>query len=332
MSITQQVQPTNPNGVGDGAPIEDAGNTPNGSQTSFQRVSPEEAATLPYDELKRRMREEARLVEAGELDATRPVVQEDDGDDDGDELGTAGRDEDSSQGSGGAGGGGTTQQPQDSELQNLLRQAQDRAATLERERAQEREANQRAQLQAQHQRVEQAIAALPETQQSLARQDYMNRLGAQALNDYHGFLQQREQAVRNAELVQARRQLPDLLSELADSVAQRHGLRNADPLKSYVKSAEFRQLLEASNTEDALTAAAANAGQWMEYLAQQQATQNATLREQRRKNAPRTVRDTPNGGVPPAGGDMDAVRRINTMSKDEFFAWKKQQLREAATR
>lgn len=330
----QQTQPVAPEQGNVSAPQSAEGSSAESTQqTPFQRVSPEEAATLPYPELKRRMREEARLQADGQL----PEPVGDDHDEDEGEAGTAGQDSTRAQGSGGEGGGTTRQS--DPELQSLLTQAQARAAQLERERAQERQqlesAAQQAQLQAQHQRVEQAIANLPEQQQELARRDYMNRLGRQALNDYHGFLTQREQAIRQAEIGQVRNTLPSMLAELADAVAQRHGLRNADPLKQYVQSKEFKQLLEASQTEDALTAAAANAGQWMEFLAVQQAAQNTQARESRRQNAaanPRVVRDTPPGGVPTAGGDMDLVRRINTMSKEEFFAWKKQQLREANSR
>lgn len=319
----------------DGSTPQEGANQQQPVESTYQRVTPEQAATLPYDELKRRMKEEARLHAEGLLpDSTESEGAVEEGTSEGDEAGASSREHAGGQAGGGAEGSGATS-TQDSELQTLLRQAQERAATLERERAEEKQQAERAQMQARHQQVEEAISRLPEQQQAIARQDYMNRLGQQALTEYHNFLQTREQNIRQAEIAQARVQIPQLLAELADSVASRHGLRNADTLKAYVNSAEFKTLLEASQSEDALTVAAANAGQLMEFLAAQQAAQNASTRETRRQNAaanPKVRRDTPNGGVPTAGGDAELVRRIETMPRDEFFAWKKEQLRQAAQR
>lgn len=332
----QQVQPGTLEQGADGSTSQAEANQQGTAESTYQRVTPEEAATLPYAELKRRMKEEARLHAEGLLPTSGQATAGEEGTgEQEDEAGTSSREHAAE--TAGTSGGETRSgaAPQEQNLQELLRQAQERAAQLERERADERQQAERAQMQANHQRVEEAISRLPEQQQPLARQDYMNRLGQQALNEYHSFLQTREQNVRQAEIAQARTQIPQLLSELADSVAQRHGLRNADTLKAYVTSAEFRALLDASGTEEALTAAAANAGQWMEFLAGQQAAQNAQRLETRRQNAAnanKVVRDTPPSGVPVAGGDMDAVNRINNMSREEFFAWKKQQLQAAAQR
>jgi hypothetical protein len=342
LKFEQQAQSPDNSIVGEANPPSHEGNVGQSEQAPYKRVTAEEAATLPYDELKRRMKEERRLYEEGLLPATEVQSDEGDGGDhgnlEGNEARTAGQD-DSTDGTRSGGEGGDTAAQGDPALQKLLQQAQERNAQLEREaresqqRAQkEREERERNDLQAQHQRVEEAIGRLPQQQQELARRDYMNRLGQRALNDYYGFLQTREQQIRQAEIVHARREIPSMLGELADSVAQRHGLRNADSLKQYVTSKEFKELLDAANTEDALTAVAANAGQWMEFLAVQQATQNAQQREARRQKAaanPPVQRDTPLGGVPTAGGDMDLVRRINTMTKEEFFKWKKDQLRAA---
>ena len=92
---------------------------------------------------------------------------------------------------------------------------------------------------------------------------------------------------------------------------------------------QFKQLLDAAQTEDALTGAAVNAGQWMEYYASEESTRLATQREQRRLKAAADpkVRDTPQGGV--MGGGMDEVTRIKTMPREDFFKMKKEQLRQA---
>lgn len=322
--------------IGDEVPgaggSDEGGSGQQAAQPTYKRVTPEEAATLDYAELKRRMREERRLYEDGllpEASATSQTSDEEQESTD-ETAGTAGQEDEGTSRSGGKQAGGTGQR-QESDLERLAREAREENQRLADENRKMREDQQRATLEAQHRRVEEEIASLPQQQQAIARQAYMNRLGQQALNDYYGYLNQREQAIRQAELSQARVQLPGLLSELADSVAQRHGVK-ADRLKEYVTSDQFRELLNNSPTEEALTVAAANAGQWMEFLAVQEASRLATEREARRQKAAANPqrRDTPNGGVPTAGGDLDIVRRINSMTKEEFFAYKKQKLRESA--
>ena len=332
-----QQQPTGGEATSAGIPGEDVGSGQATEQPTFKRVTPEEAATLDYAELKRRMREERRLYEEGLLPEASATSQTGDEDEDttGGTAGTAGQEDSGNQGSGGRETGGTGQQAgQSSDLERLAREARERETALRAENHRLQEEQRQRELQARHQRVEAEIASLPQQQQAIARQAYMNQLGQAALNDYYGYLNQREQAIRQAELGQARVQLPGLLSELAESVAQRHGVKS-DRLKEYVTSDQFRELLNNAPTEEALTVAAANAGQWMEFLAVQEVNRLASEREQRRQRAaanPKVQRDTPAGGVPTAGGELDIVRRINSMSKEEFFEYKKQKLREAAGR
>src|SRR5687768_12797122 len=77
------------------------GNPDSNQESAYQRVSVEEAATLPYEELKRRMREERRLAEEGALPDI-SVSGADGGDESGDDDGNAGQeDSDNTQGSGG---------------------------------------------------------------------------------------------------------------------------------------------------------------------------------------------------------------------------------------
>ena len=322
----QQLQPGALEQGNDGAPTgEGTGN----DQPSYQRVTPEEAATLPYAELKRRMKQEAQLAEDGLLETTsapESTGEEDETATTADATGQ--RDSRGQQRSGGNTQGG--------DLSALLAQATQRAETLERERAEERAAQvrekaerERQETLAQHRRVEEHIASLPAREQEIARRDYVSRLGQQAVNEYYGLLQQRETAVRQAELQQARIQIPNLLNELADDVATRHGIK-ADRLKDYVGSQQFRDLLGAAHSEEAMTAVAANAGQLMEFIATQEEARLTQEREKRRQAAvanPRVRRDTPAGGVPTAGGDTNLATRIQNMSSAEFMAWKKQQLR-----
>ena len=208
-------------------------------------------------------------------------------------------------------------------------QAQQEARAARAEVARIQKERETADFQAQHKAVEDRINALPTAaQQEIARQHYLNTVNQRALNEFTQHLQQRETNIRQAELAAAKQTLPGLLGELATSVAERHGVK-PDTLVAYVKSPQFKQLLDAAQTEDALTGAAVNAGQWMEYYASEESTRLATQREQRRLKAAADpkVRDTPQGGV--MGGGMDEVTRIKTMPREDFFKMKKEQLRQA---
>lgn len=298
---------------------------------SYSRVTAEEAETLPFAELKRRMREEADLTEKGLLFE----------DDDGPLAGTTdGANVEPSSGTNPGRNAGSTPAPQaDGTPQSrpavggtdadALAQARREAAEARAEVERIRKERETADFQARHQQVEARIASLPTAaQQEIARQHYYNQLNQQALGEFTQHLTAREAAIRQAELVQTRAKLPSLLSEMADGVAERHGVK-ADTLKSYVNSPQFKELLNAAQNEDALTGAAINAGQWMEYLAGEEATRLATQREQRRLNAAanKQMRDTPQGNV--SGGGIDEVTRIRTMPREEFFKMKHEQLRQA---
>lgn len=328
----QQNQSTDLEQVSDGV-ANDAGTA--AEQPAYQRVTPEEAATLPYPELKRRMKLEASLHDQGLLPDASATGTTGEDSEDVESATSAGQGQQGTQRSGGSQAGGPGQSGE-ADVAGLLGQAQERLKTLEAERAEERRAaaqreqeRERQEMLAQHKRVEDHIATLPQQQQADARRFYANQLRESALNEYTTFLGQREAAIRQAEVAQARHTIPNLLNELAGDVASRHGVK-PDLLREYISSKEFSDLLVAANTEEALTAVAANAGQWMEFLATREEGRLAAERERRRQNAvqnPRVARDTPKGGVPTAGGDMDLANRIQNMSSAEFMAWKKDQLR-----
>lgn len=327
--VQQQSQPIVDDVNGAGSPAEDVGNVAVGEQPSFQRVTPEDAETLPYDELKRRMRAERDAYDEN------PAAFDGTDDSEGDVGGTS-----DNAGSGNRQQQASGQQPdgtgqRDPNAQQLLQQAQAaiaRAADLERRAAEERAQREQAAYEAQVRRAQQEIAAAPQAQQPILQQALLNQLRQQALGDFDSHLTQRAQHIQAAELRVMKGQVPDLLTELADSVAQRHNIK-ADRLKEYITSPQFKELVQAANTEDALTGVAANAGQWMEYLASTEEMRLANERDQRRQRAaqnPKVLRDTPAGGVPMSGGEADIVRQINTMSKEEFFAYKKKLLSQQA--
>lgn len=317
--------------------VDDSGGA-NGAATLERQLPPritvEEAETLPFAELKRRMREEARLTEEGLL--TAPSDGSGEAGDDGANVEPSGA-ANSGQNAGGANANNrnqaTTQgQPPvgGTDYNALLAQAQKEAREAKAEAARIKEEQETATLRARHAQVEANINALPsQAQQEIARQHYMNTLNQQALNDYHRHLASREATIRQAELVTAKTTVPTLLEELATSVAERHGVK-PDKLVTYIKSPQFKELISAAQDENALTGAAINAGQWMEFIATEEATQLATAREQRRlqrAQAP-VARDTPASGVP-AGGGLGEVARINSMTREEFFAHKKALLAQA---
>lgn len=306
-------------------------NSANGADTiarqpTLSHVSPEEAESLPFDQLKARMREEARLIEEGVLP---PPDGGSGAEGAADAAATTGND---------AGGGstptpgessaGTSQQsgtpsPREQQLEQALQavyaQQQEAVRTAEAGR-----------LQAQHAQAEATIAAMPPEQQADARRYYQSQLHQAQLNDYGRYLAEREGAIQQQEFKQAKSFFNESVDSLAAYVAERHGIA-PDRLAAFAKSKESQALLEAATNPQALQVAAASIGQTMDWLAQQEAQQSATAKETRRANASgRVQRDVPAGaGNAVAGGQQDEIARINNMSRQEFFAYKAQKLREA---
>src|SRR5690348_12032923 len=97
--LQQQQQPT-ADDVSDAGSPEETGSGSAQDQPGYQRVTPEEAASLPYDELKKRMREEARLHEEGLLPASASTEPAEENDDEADTSNNAGPDTSSSSASG----------------------------------------------------------------------------------------------------------------------------------------------------------------------------------------------------------------------------------------
>lgn len=323
--------------VGDEASLE--GNSANGAavierQPTLSRVSPEEAASLPYDELRRRMEAEARLAEEGLLPDARGGEQAEASEPDADaETGDAGE-------TSGASGAeeaidGQPKQGRSGTSQQVGNQSPDRVAQLEaeiakvqRERQEEQQAQQRQRLADQHRNAEAAIAQLPRDQQEIARLRYQNSLHQTQLNDYTTYLQQREQAIAQQEFTHAKQFFSNSMDSLAQYVAERFDVK-PEIVASFGKSKEAKALLEAATTPQSLQTAAASIGQTMEWLAAQEQQRLRSQREQRRESqSNRVQRDMPNAaGNVTSGGGMDEVARINNMSRTEFFAWKAEQLR-----
>lgn len=316
------------------------GNSANGAavieRQNFQRVSPDEAASLPYDELRRRMEAEARLAQDGLLPdedgGSREEAQNPDADA---ETGSAENPQGAQRGSGDSGTGSTGAQRTTQQVGNQPPSA--REAQLEQELLRVRQEQFRNQqtaeqqrLMAQHQQVEQNIARLPQQHQQAAREDYGRQLHQAQLNDYNRYLATREQAIAQQEFVGAKKFFNDNVDSLSKYVADRFEVK-PDALASFAKSKEAQELLAAAQTPEALQVAAASIGQTMEWLASQEQNRLNAAREQRRqRDAGKVQRDMPTGAqAVAAGGGIDEVARINSMPRADFFKWKQEQLRAA---
>lgn len=318
-------------------PVESANDTSvsdaSGSQTAFQRVSEEEAVTLPYAELRRRMEAERDLVDKGLLTPEQSGDSDEapdtsanaelEGEDD--KSPTAGRQQgrqpQAQQNNGGQSGDGNP-------ASAVLEQATRRVRELEQQNQQLAKAQQDAELQRRHNEIQAEIAQLPREQQAVAQAHYRNQLGQLVNMDAFREIEQRQQAVAAAELNIAKRQLPSMLSEVAAEVASKHGIPT-DFLAEYVNSPQTLNLINAATNEQGIMLAASTVGEMLDFMAGREAGKRAAAREARRQQRAKAPaqRDTPIGGVPLAGGELDEVTRIQNMSTKDFFEWKKQQLR-----
>lgn len=316
-----------------------SGNSANGAavierQPTLSRVTPEEAANLPYDELRKRMLAEARLAADGLLPDAPGGEQEGapEADADAESVG-AGDNRGARQPAqeqpnpNPQQGGGTSQQDGN---QSRLAQLESELARVRQETQQREQQAQQQALLAQHQRIEADIARLPEAQRAIARQNYANQLQQQQLNDYYGFLQQRENAIAQQELQQTKRYMASSLGSLAEFVANSHGIK-PDVLNTYVASEDVQQLIARVGDNQSLESTMHSISQTLAWMASQEAQRLQAQREQRReRDANRVQRDMPQQArSQAAGGGIDDVARIENMSREEFFQWKRDELRKA---
>jgi hypothetical protein len=184
-----------------------------------------------------------------------------------------------------------------------------------------------ARIRQQHEQVEAHIRTLPEVQQPVARQHYMNQLNQAALNDYTRHLANQQAQLADTELRLAVQQAPSVLGEIATFVAAQRDIP-PDVLKPVIESANMRNLLASATTREGYVAVMATAGEWIDFYANQEAGRLASEKEARRVEAAANggQRDTPAGGTA-AGGDLGMARRIESMSREEFFQWKASQLK-----
>jgi hypothetical protein len=320
-------------------------------------VTPELAASLPYEELKQRMRAEARNYEEP---ATTETTTPDEGGEETPEAAVtatgegAARDPETGRFTAGATTptGDTTETGANaarakapatleeaqrvidamrgnlntatSERQALQRQVEEARQEAARQKA---ESEQRA-MQAQHARFEELVSRLPAEQQGPARAEYVQRLQQQAVGEFAGEVQRREQAVAQREFISAKSEVPALYKDIARFVAEQQGVP-VDELIAVVDSPHVKALIDSANTPQALQQASIAFGQMLDYEGTKLAGRLAAEKEARRTaKAGSQVRDMPNG-VTAGGAQEDVVARINKMSPDEFTAYKKRLLRAA---
>lgn len=337
-------QPTDDSRAANTEPLDseaNLGNSANGAavieRQNFQRVSAEEAATLPYEELRRRMELDARLTQEGLLPTedggSREEAQNPDADA---ETGGAENPQGAQRGSNEQAQTGqpeaqrTTQQVGNQSPPDEAAQLRAELARIRQEQADAARNAEQARLLAHHQQVEQNIARLPQQAQQAAREDYGRQLHQAQLNDYNRFLATREQAIFEQEFKSAKRLFNDSIDDLSSYVANQFEVK-PDALASFAKSKEAQELIAASETPQAFQVAIASIGQTMEWLAsQEQARLNAQREQRRQRDAGKVQRDVPQQAQgAAAGGGIDEVARINAMPREDFFKWKQEQLRAA---
>jgi len=317
------------------------------------KVTPELAESLPYSELKARMRAEARDYEEPAADET--TTPDEGGEESAEEAVTpeaqvAERDPET---------GRFTATPQsqdqtttdgqrrkqyatldeavrdlDAVRGNLTQAAesakalQRRVQELEAESARTRQEAEQQRIAAQHTRFESLVAQLPPEQQDLARKEYVQHLQQQAMGEYAREMQQREAQLNQREFQAAKAQVPALYKDIAKFVADQHGVP-ADELVALVDSPHVKALIDSAATPEAVQQASIAFGQLLDYEGSKLASQVSAAKAQRREERSATqVRDMPNG-VTPGGAQQDVVTRINNMTPDQFADYKKRLLRAA---
>lgn len=323
-----------------------------------ETVTPELAESLPYSELKARMRAEAR--DAEESATTTEAPADDQGDQSATEAVTSspdGPERDPQTGRFAASPSTGEQQAAEEQapaqrsykqpetLEEALRvldavrgnlttninernTAQQRLQALEAEAARLKQENEQTRLQQQHARFEDLVTRLPSEQQSIARAEYVQRLQQQAMSDYTREVQQREQQLVQREFQSAKAEVPALYADIAGFVATQYDIPEAE-LTALVGSKQVRDLIDAAQDPMALQQATIAFGQLLDYEATRVQGRVAGEKAQRREAKSQTqVRDVPTG-VAPGGAQEDVVTRINNYSRDEFEAYKKRLIRAA---
>lgn len=321
-----------------------------------EKVTPELAASLPYDELKRRMRAEAATYEEPTTSTQTPA--DDRGADAEAEAVTSDEAGPARDAQGRFAAATSTQEQaatetadaaqrgkQPTTLEEAVRvidslrgnlntninardAAQKRIQELEAQAARQAQEVQQRNLQAQHARFEELVSRLPQEQQGAYRAEYVARLQQQAVTDFAREVQQREAQVNQREFIQAKAELPGLYKDIAGFVADQHGIPSKE-LTDLIDSQHIRDLIAAANTPEAVQTATIALGQLLDYEATKAAGRISAEKATRREAKSATqVRDVPQG-ITPGGAQEDVVARINRYSRDEFEAYKKQLLRAA---
>jgi ribosomal protein L14E/L6E/L27E len=323
-----------------------------------ETVTPELAESLPYSELKARMRAEARNAEESATTTEAPADDQGGQPTEGAVTPEEGGPERDPQ-TGRFAASPSTEEQQAAEqrtqsqrsykqpetLEEALRvldsvrgnlatniternAAQQRLQALEAEAARLRQEGEQRQLQQQHARFEDLVARLPAEQQPIARAEYVQRLQQQATNDFVREMQGREQQLAQREFQSAKAEVPALYKDIAGFVAAQYEIPEAE-LTALVGSKQVQDLINAAQDPMALQQATIAFGQLLDYEATRVQSRVANEKAQRRETKAQTqVRDVPTG-VAPGGAQADVVARINNYSREEFEAYKKGLLRAA---
>ena len=314
-------------------------------------VTPELAESLPYAELKQRMRAEATAFEEPATPVTQTGGgQSGDEDEDADAASSDSGTEQELEGEQGqqrqSQGTRTTEReykkPEtleealralDAVRGNLTTAASERAALqrqlqeFQAEAARQKQEAERQALASNHQRIVDAIGRLPtQAQRDAAYADYQRKVRELAAGEalQHADTQQEQLARRAFEL--DKREIPSMYEDIATFVASQHGIK-PDALVNFVKSERIANMVKAAQNPTALQAVSVVLGETLDEMATLQAGREAAAKEERRKlrASGTVVRDVPAGTVP-GGGNEDEVARINAMSPDDFAAFKKRLL------
>lgn len=317
-------------------------------------VTPELAESLPYAELKQRMRDEAAAFESATSNPNPGGGQDGDEDEVVDATttnsGTARDEQQQQQNQQRTNDQGTRttereyKRPETLEeairvldsLRGNLNSAVGERAALQKQiqdiRAeaarQAREAEQNA-LTAQHNQVMAAIRALPTpAQQQAALSRYQQQIREMAAGEALTHVETQQQQLEQRTFELDKREVPGMYADIARFVAEQRGIK-PDALVAFAGSERIQNMIAAARNPQALQAVSVVLGETLDEMAVMQAGREAAAKEERRKAKTATlVRDVPLGTVPGAGNE-DEVARINKMTPDEFKSFK-QKLLEAA--
>lgn len=314
-------------------------------------ITPELAESLPYEELKQRMRAEASAYENSTPTQQTPGGEEAD-DEDAPDAGvtTAGTERD-------AAGTSPSRSAQDQgtrttereykkpetleeairvleSLRGNLNTAVSERATFQKQiqelqqaAAQRQQEAERSTFEGQHRQILEAIQRLPDQRQrDAAIADYQARLKTLAVTDYEKHLTQQEESLAQRQFEIDKREIPGMYRDIAEFVATQHGV-NSKLLLDFVNSDRVANMVKAAQKPEALQAVSIVLGETLDEMAFREANRVSAEKEARRKAAGtnRLTRDAP-AGLTPGNGNEDEVARIQAMKPDEFAAFKKKLL------